>query len=154
MSYKCEVKELSTQPALSIRTRTSVQNLPQVFGETYGAIAQYLCELEEQPAGPPFAGYFNMDMQDLDVEIGIPVSKRLPGKEDINASEIPGGKVATCLYTGPYSEIEPAYTALSQWIEDNGYEPTGVSYEMYVDDPAETPPQELRTEIRFPVKSA
>ncbi len=31
MSYKCEVREQSFQPALSIRTRTSVEDLPQVF---------------------------------------------------------------------------------------------------------------------------
>jgi effector-binding domain-containing protein len=154
MSYKCEIKEQSTQPALSIRTRTSVEHLPQVFGGAFGAIAQYLGELGEQPAGPPFAAYYNMDMQDLDVEIGVLVTKSLPGKDDIKASEIPGGQVATCLHTGPYSEIEPAYNALSQWMKENGYEATGVAYEMYLDDPAETPPQELKTQILFPLKTA
>jgi effector-binding domain-containing protein len=153
MSYKCEVKEQPTQLTLSIRTRTSVQDLAQVLGKAYGAIAQYLGELGEQPVGPPFAAYYNMDMQNLDVEIGFPVSRRLPGKDDINASEIPGGKVATCLYTGPYSEIEPAYNALSQWIKDNGYEVTGVAYEMYLNDPMQTLPQELRTQIVFPLKA-
>jgi len=154
MSYKCEVKEQSAQPALSIRTRTAVQDLAQVLGEAYGAMAQYLGELGEQPAGPPFTAYYNMDMQDLDVEIGFPVYKRLPGKDDIKASEIPGGKAATCLHTGPYSEIAPAYNALSEWIKDNGYEVTGVAYEVYLDDPAQTPPQELRTQILFPLKTA
>ena len=79
-------------------------------------------------------------MQNLDIEFGFPVGRRLAGKSDIQASEIPGGKVATCLYTGPYSEIEPAYNALSQWIKDNGYEATGVACEMYLNDPAQTPP--------------
>jgi effector-binding domain-containing protein len=154
MSYKCEVKEQSAQPALSIRTRTAVQDLAQVLGEAYSAMAQYLGELGEQPAGPPFTAYYNMDMQDLDVEIGFPVYKRLPGKDDIKASEIPGGEAATCLHTGPYSEIGPAYNALSEWIKDNGYEVTGVAYEVYLDDPAQTPPQELRTQILFPLKTA
>jgi effector-binding domain-containing protein len=154
MSYKCEIKEQSTQPALSIRTSTSVEHLPQVFGDAFGAIAQYLGELGEEPAGPPFAAYYNMDMQDLDVEIGIPVTKSLRGRDDIKASGIPGGQVATCLHTGPYSEIEPAYNALSEWMKENGYEATGVAYEMYLDDPAETPPQELKTQILFPLKTA
>lgn len=153
MSYKCEVKEQPTQLTLSIRTRTSVQDLAQVLGKAYGAIAQYLGELGEQPVGPPFAAYYNMDMQNLDVEMGFPVSRRLSGKDDMNASEIPGGKVATCLYTGPYSEIEPAYNALSQWIKDNGYEVTGVVYEMYLNDPMQTLPQEPRTQIVFPLKA-
>ena len=153
MSYKCEVKEQSTQPTLSIRTRTPVQDILQVLGKAYGAIAQYLGELGEQPAGPPFAAYYNVDMQNLDIEIGFPVFRRLAGKDDIQASEIPSGKVATCLYTGPYSEIEPAYNALSQWVKDNGYETTGVTYEMYLNDPAQTPPQELRTQIAFLLKT-
>jgi effector-binding domain-containing protein len=129
-----------------------VQELGRVLGESYGAIAQYLGELGEQPAGPPFAAYHNEDMQDLDVEIGFPVARELPGRGGIQAGELPGGKVATCLYIGPYSGIEPAYTALSRWVEENDCQPTGVAYEVYVSDPDETPPQELHTQIVFPLK--
>ena len=52
-----------------------------------------------------------------------------------------------------FQKIEPAYNALSQWIADNGYEPTGVAYEMYLNDPMQTLPQELRTQIVFPLKA-
>ncbi|MEW5961536.1 MAG: GyrI-like domain-containing protein, partial [Chloroflexota bacterium] len=142
MSYQCEVKEQAAQKTLSIRTRAAVQDLPQVFGQGYGAIAQYLGELGEQPSGPPFAAYYNMDMDNLDVELGFPVVRQLAGKDEIKAGEIPGGRVATCLYTGPYSAIEPAYTTLMEWMKDNGYEGSGVSYELYLNDPAETPPAE------------
>ena len=153
MSYQCEVKEQPVQQTLSIRTRAAVQDLPRVFGEGYGAIAQYLGELGEQPSGPPFAAYYNMDMDDLDVELGFPVARPLPGKAEIKAGEIPDGQVATCLYTGPYSDIESAYAALMKWVEDRGYEGTGVSYELYLNDPGETPPAELQTQIIFPLKT-
>ena len=152
MSYKCEVKEQPAQATISIRTRTTVQDLPQVLGNAYRSIVQYLGELGEQPAGPPFAAYYNMDMQNLDVEAGFPVSKKLPDKDDIKASEIPSGKFATCLYAGSYNEIEPAYNELFQWIKDNGYEAAGVAYEMYLNDPTKTPPQELKTQILFLLK--
>ena len=154
MSYTCEIREQAAQPVLSIRTRTPVQELPQAFGRAYGEIALYLGELGEHPAGPPFAAYYNMDMQDLDVEIGFPVSRVLSGKGEIQPGEIPAGRVATCLHTGPYGEIEPAYNALSKWIQGNGYEAAGVAYEMYLNDPEETPPQELKTQILFPLKGA
>jgi len=153
MSYPCEVKELPAQQALYIRTRAAVQDLPKVFGAGYGKIAQYLGELGEQPAGPPFAAYYNMDMNNLDVELGFPTTRQLPGKEEIKAGEISGGRVATCLYTGPYSDIEPAYAALMKWMADNGYEGTGVSYELYLNDPTDTPPAELQTQIIFPLKN-
>ena len=153
MSYNFEVKEQAAQPVLSIRTRSSVENLPQIIGKSFGEIAGYIMgELQEQFAGPPFTAYYNMDMQDLDVEIGFPVFKKLPDKGDIKASEIPAGKVATYLYTGPYSEMEPAYKALSEWIQQKGYEVTGVAYETYLNDPAQTPPEQLQTQIAFPLK--
>ena len=78
MSCQCEVKEQSAQKTLSIRTRAAVQDLPQMFEEGYGKIVQYLGELGEEPIGPPFAAYYNMDMKALDVEAGFPVAKILP----------------------------------------------------------------------------
>jgi effector-binding domain-containing protein len=122
------------------------------MGKAYGAIYEYLVELGEKPTDAPFAAYYNMDMQDLDLEIGWPVPRELPRKDDIKASEIPGGKAATCIFTGPYSELEPAYNAISQWIKDNGYEITGIAYEFYLNDPGETPPEELQTKIAFRLK--
>ena len=153
MSYNCEVLEKKAQPVLGIRTRTPVSDLPQVMGKSFEAIEQLLGELGEQPAGPPFAAYFNMDIKNLDVEIGFPVSRVLNGKGEIIASEIPGGRIASCNYTGPYSEIGPAYEALMQWVAKEGHETTGVSYEFYLNDPDQTPPRELMTQIAFPLRS-
>jgi effector-binding domain-containing protein len=152
LTYECEVKEQPLQPTLSVRTRASVQELPQVLGQAYGAIYQYLCGLGEQPAGPPFTAYYNMDMQNLDIEIGFPVSKQFSGKDNIQAGEIPAGKIATCVHIGPYTDMPPAYAALSEWIKENGYEATGVAYEIYLNDPGQTPPQELMTQIVFPLQ--
>ena len=152
MVYTCELKEQAAQPALTIRVRAAVQDLPALFGKTYGAIMQYLGELGEQPAGMPFAAYYNMDMQNLDIEIGFPVGRKLAGKGEIQASEFPGGKLASVMHIGPYDQMIPAYNALTEWIKERGYEATGVAYELYYSGP-ETPPQEIKTEIVFPLKS-
>ncbi len=152
MDFHCEIKEQPAQPTLSIRCRTSVQGLPQLLGEAYGRIAAYLAGSGETPAGAPFTAYYNMDMQDLDVEIGFPVSKSLAGKDDIQASEIPGGKLAFALHTGPYSECGLAYEALTQFVKEQGFEATGAAYEFYLNDPQETPQAQLQTQIVFPLK--
>lgn len=153
MFYKCELKELAAQSALSIRTRTSVQNLPNILSEGYGAIAQYLNGVNKQPSGAPFAIYYNWDMQNLDVEFGFPVEEGIEGNNNIKVSITPGGKVATCLYIGSYNKIETAYKALMKWIEDNKYETTGIAYEVYLNDPAQTPLQELKTQISLLLKN-
>jgi len=123
-----------------------------MLGETYGAVAQYLGELGEYPAGPPYAAYYNDDMENLDIEAGFPVARELEGRGDIEAGEMPGGKAATCMHIGPYDDIEAAYNAMSKWIKEHGLEPTGVAYEMYLNDPDEVPPEELQTQILFPLK--
>lgn len=149
MQYQFVVEEKAARPTMSIRTRAAAENLPQVLGKAYGDIMNYLFEIGVQPAGAPYVGYFNMDMQDLDIEIGFPVAQAASGRDGIQASEIPAGKQVSCLYTGPYNKIEPAYNAIMEWIPANGYIATGVCYEFYLNDPAQTPESELLTKIVF-----
>jgi effector-binding domain-containing protein len=153
MSYQCEIYEQAAQPILTIRTHTPVAKLPQVLGESYGAIGQYLSRLGETPGGAPFVAYYNMNMEDLDIEVGFPVSKPLPNSGPIQSNQMPAGKYATCLYKGPYNECGPAYEELTRWVLAQGCETTGVAYEFYLNDPTETPPQELKTQIIFQLKT-
>ena len=152
MNFRCEIKEQAAQPTLSVRAHTPIDGLPKLLGESYGKIAGYLAKLGEEPTGAPFAAYYNMDMQNLDVEIGFPVAKPLTGQGDIRASEVPGGKLGCALHTGQYSDIAPAYDALTQYVQEQGFEPVGVSYEFYLNDPGETPQEKLQTQIVFPLK--
>ena len=99
----------------------------------------------------PFVAYHNMDMQDLDIEMGFPVANRLSGKGDIKLINIPGGKHAFCMYLGAYSGLEPVYREMAEWIQKNGYEATGDAYEHYYNGPGR-PENELLTKIVMPLK--
>ena len=152
MGYQFELKDEKEQQVISMRTRAAVSNLPQKFAQTYGTIMQYLGEIGEKTEGPAFGAYYNMDMEDLDVEIGFFVPKQIAGKGEILSNTIPAGKQVSYLFKGPYQETEPVYEAMIAWIGENGYVPTGVSYELYYNSPAEVPENELLTKIVFPVK--
>jgi len=152
MNYNIELKEKNAQPVLAIRKTTSMGQLPQEIGEAYDAIMQYLGELGEQPAEAPYTAYYNLDMEHLDVEMGFPVSRQLAGKGEIKAAELPAGKYTECMYKGPYSEMVPVYEAMNKWIAENGFEPTGVSYEIYYNAPGEVTENDLLTKIMFPLK--
>ncbi len=152
MSYKCELVVRPAQPVLSIRARGSVKDLPSILGKSYGAIGAYLGRLGQQPSGAPFVAYYNSDMQNLDLEIGFPVAKKLSGQGEIQPGEIPAGNAAGCLHVGPYDKVQAAYQALGEWMQAKGYEGTGVCYEIYLNDPQHTPPESLQTQILFPIK--
>ncbi|MCX5780858.1 MAG: GyrI-like domain-containing protein, partial [Firmicutes bacterium] len=147
MDYQFEVSEPSAQSTLAIRTRTPAANLPQELGKAYGAIYQYLLEIGQKPTGAAYAAYYNMDMQDLDVEMGFIVEKPIEGRGEIKASEIPGDKQVSCMYKGPYNQMEPVYKAMMEWMAVNQYIPTGVAYELYFNDPSQVPESELLTKI-------
>jgi len=147
MSLKIELIERNEQSVLSVKTRAAVQELPKIIGESYAKIMTYLTELGEYPSGAPFVGYFNMDMNDLDLEIGFPVAKELAGRNDIVSSSIPKGKYVTCTHKGSYDDFETTYTEIMSWMTQNNYEMSGKSYEVYLNDPQTVAPSELLTEI-------
>ena len=151
MVNEFEIKTLPAQPALLIRAHTSARELGKMLVPAFAAIRQYLETLTEQPAGAPFAAYYNDDMQNLDVGIGVPVARALPAHDTIQAGEIPAGEYAMCLYTGPYAHLSEAYRALAQWLEENGRHTTRAAYEIYLDDAAATPHAELRTRVMQPL---
>lgn len=152
MGLKIEFNEQNAQPVLFIRTRTAIENLPNAIGESYGKIMQYLAELGEPPADAPYTAYYNLDMQDLDVEMGFPVAKLMSEKGDIKSGEIPQGKYVSAMYKGAYSQMEQPYNEMFKWMEENGYEQKGVYYEFYFNSPNDVPESELLTKIAIPVK--
>jgi effector-binding domain-containing protein len=152
MTLECQLLDRSAQPALVIRKRAPFFRLGKIFGEAYKALEEYLAELGEKPADAPFAAYYNMNMFSLDIAIGFPVSRELPGRGVIQSAQIPGGKTAACLHIGPYRNVGPVYKALREWIRAKGYTATGVIYEFYLNDPGVTPPNELRTQVVMPLQ--
>ena len=151
MSYPCAIETQSALPVLCVRTRAPMQNLPQVIGAGYSAIGAYLGEAGAMPVGAPYVTYYNADMQDLDVEVGMPVAGPLPGKGEVQFRVIPECRVATCLYTGPYPQLGAGYEALQAWMAAQGLIPAAQMFEWYLNSPDEVAPEALLTKIAWVV---
>jgi len=152
MSFKYEIKEQKAQPVASIRTRTSLSQLPDTIRKSYQDISTHLEKTGVICSGAPFAIYYNMDINDIDVELGFPVAKNIIEKNEIKNSRIPAGKVLLFTHIGPYNELEKTYGNAMNWIKENTITATGTVCEIYLNDPATTPPSDLETEIRFYIK--
>lgn len=74
--------------------------------------------------------------------------------EGMQSMDIPGGKTAVLTFKGPYSGIHAAYDSLfGNWLPASGEEPADQPcYEVYLNDPRETAPEDLLTEICLPLK--
>lgn len=150
--YQCEIQTRPTQPTVCRRTTAAAADLPQVLGESYGMIMGHLSVYGQQPVGAPYVAYFNMDMQALKLEVGFPVAKALPPAGQVEAGEIPEGKYACVMHNGSYQSLGSAYSAINEYIANQGLEATGVVYEIYLNDPSISPEDQLQTQILFQLK--
>ncbi len=122
MHTQCEVKEYPDRSVLSVRTHAGVQELPRILGDIYGRIMGYLAELKTQPTGMPFVIYYNMDMANLDIEVGFEAPAGLSGKGDIQAGAIPAAKVVSLIL---YGSLRGMRTSLRNHVQVDGGERLG-----------------------------
>lgn len=114
-------------------------------------MAAYLKEMGEFLSDVPYVAYHNMDMRDLKVEIGFPIAKALPGKDDIKSGFIPAGKSVFCMYAALIPKWKQHMRKWQIWIKDNGLNPVDIAYEYYYNGP-EFPESEWLTMIVMPIK--
>lgn len=148
-----EIKRVEKRSSLMIRTTVPMERLSEAMGAAYGELSAYMGSRGIPFSGPPYALYRNMDMTALDVEMGFPLASPVEGDGHINAGEIPAGDVAADLYEGSYEGIGEAYEKLKVYTERQGRSAEEWCYEFYLNSPEDTPPEQLRTEICFPLKS-
>ena len=62
-------------------------------------------------------------------------------------------EMACVVHKGPYSNLYMAYSAITQWIEDNNYEIIAPNRELYINGELNSSSQdEYITELQFPVR--
>ncbi|WP_298849379.1 GyrI-like domain-containing protein [uncultured Ruegeria sp.] len=123
--------------------------------EAFGA----LCESRKlwPQVGPVLALYFDSPDDVPEDQLRSFAGAEFRGgvaPEGMEELSIPGGKTAVLTHKGPYSGIEAAYHSLfGNWLPESGEEPADKpSYEIYLNDPRETAPEDLLTEICLPLK--
>src|SRR5688500_6520667 len=107
-----EIRELTPQPTAAVRVTQpmSEMDLAALFDEHLPNIAHRLADMGVEPAGPPYGRYHQFGPEQVDVEIGIPVSAPPPNTRplteaepgELGASELPGGQVAITIHRGSY----------------------------------------------------
>ncbi|WP_064691787.1 AraC family transcriptional regulator [Rhizobium aegyptiacum] len=77
----------------------------------------------------------------------------LPGDAPLERRTIEGGNYAVLRHRGPYADMYRAYQWLySEWLPKSGRQlKDSVMYEEYLNNPRDTPPTELLTEIHMPL---
>jgi effector-binding domain-containing protein len=147
-----EIKDMKEKLTLMIRKITSIQDMPSVLGACYREIIKYVQEIEAKEPIESFVIYYNMDMSNLEIDVGFTVSEKLPDKGQIKMSSIRAGKYATALHEGPYDTLTDTYNELTAFVKEKEYEVEDWVYEVYLNNPMDNPDEPPRTKIYFPLK--
>ena len=89
---------------------------------------------------------------DLKWTIGMPISPAAAPAAPLVKGVFNYPKVAYCLYVGPYEKIYQPYAEMAAYIETKGLKVAGPVMEIYLNNPQNVAPEQLRTEIYMPVE--
>jgi AraC family transcriptional regulator len=172
MTYSFEKKELSAQPVLVVRRRVKRSEIAATIGDALPHVFAYAQQRGIALAGLPFTRYVEMGPGLITMEPGMcvvrvalpqnaahgaeigsdPAGTQGSAEGEVVPAMLPGGLVASTIHTGPYDQLVNAYAAIQEWIESQGFTPSGAPWESYLTDPAEHPdPKDWRTEVLWPI---
>jgi len=155
MRYEISTHEVPDQPILSIRQRLPTADMPGFVGQCYQEMYGHLGELGVESTGAPFVIYHAFGPGDVDAEVAVPVPFAVAESGRMASRVLPGGTVARTLHQGPYNELGAAYTELTEWVGDHGFEVTGPARERYLNEPGpDVAPADYLTEIDLAIAPA
>ena len=102
--------------------------------------------------GAPFTRYLAVRMGSMSIQAGLPVGPDARSEGDIERIELPGGRCAVTLHTGPYDILSETHAVLEAWLREQGHALGPTCREVYLTDPATQPdPAKWQTQIVMPL---
>jgi effector-binding domain-containing protein len=114
------------------------ETFPQVFG--------FIGANNIKPDSAPMAKY-KVAGDKYEMEGGLIVPEGTKGSGEIVASELPAGKAAFAVHVGAYDKLPDTYKAMADWLKSKNLKPSNVGWEIYVTDPSQAKPDEIKTEV-------
>ncbi len=149
---KIESTTTQAQASITLREKVKVRDIAQAVGRMYGDIYSYMQKNGIPMAGPPFVYYHAWSDQEVDMTCGFPTEGEVKNDGRFEAFTLPSVRAVVAMHIGPYSDIVRTYTEVQKWMAENALQPAEQMWEIYLNDPAITPPEKLLTQIVWPLK--
>lgn len=147
------ITDLAEQPTAFVREDVPMTDMTAFFSRVFPAVMAVLQEQGVAPAGPPFALYFGMPTDTVDVAAGFPVAGPIEPSGDVQPGTLPGGRTYQAVHVGPYDTLESTYQDVVARIAADGAAPADIMWEQYLSDPENEPdPAAWRTLVCWPVR--
>ncbi|MEE9336854.1 MAG: AraC family transcriptional regulator [Methylococcaceae bacterium] len=150
--YKVEIMDLEASDLLGYKHQGDYMEIGSVFEKLFVYAASYqLLDENTRSIGIYYDDPQSVSKDELRSMACITAKEGIVLAENsmLENIQIPAGKYATVLFKGSYAELEQPYNWLfGEWLPNSGYEAADFPpFEEYLNDPKDTPPNELLTQI-------
>lgn len=123
--------------------------VPATLGRLMGVVTSQ--SLTDDMSGMPFTRYRGFDGSGLgettEWAVGAPFAVGTV-VEGHTLREIPAGRFAVTVHRGSYHSIAGTWEAFFEALRERGVAVADEAFEVYVDDPTQVAPDQVRTELR------
>lgn len=150
-----EIRDLPERALLALEHRGAYQEVGRSFQSLFAIIgARGLFGKIGHGVMVCFDDVSSTPVEDLRSYAAVTLTEPLDAPDGLERYDIPAGRAAVLTYTGPYSGLPEAWNAIyCDWLSASDEEMADrPPYEVYLNDPTTTPPDQLVTEIVIPLK--
>lgn len=152
-SQPFDIEVVEVPEVLVFSVKKEIQDFSQELPQLIHNSVVELTKMGGKPAGPLIVLYylenvdFNQTLGKILTEVAWPVDNA-----QYSNNQLPKIKAARIMFKGPYQGMNAVYQSVHSWLVQNHYKIVYPTREIYHNDPATTPAEELLTEILIPVE--
>lgn len=124
--------------------------IAEAMGQGFGQVYTFVAEHGIKPISMPSAIYVEMPSSaGMFFRLGffVEAADAASANGNVKSGVIAGGDAFKAVHTGPYPELNKTHNAIWTHMDEVGAERGRPVWEIYVDDPMETEPAQLKTEV-------
>ncbi len=149
------IVELEAVRVATVRAIVAPDDLPAFMADALGMVAIALDRCGIRPSGPPFARYYSMSADGLDVAAGFPVAEPFLGAGVVHPGVLPAGEAAVATHVGGFAGLEAAWQALRRAVDTLGRRRGKDPWEVFFVGPGSGVDESTwRTELVWPLEPA
>lgn len=157
LMHQVEIKSIATETLAVIPHKGAYMEIGKAFEKAIGVLASrnQLGEVGIMK-GLYYSDPTHVPEDELQSAAGVAVSDGFAVEAPFEAVRTYGGDYAILHYKGPYADMKWAYEWLyGEWLTQSGREPADAPcMEVYLNNPRDTAPADLLTDICLPLKPA
>ena len=150
-----EMLQFPETPYVYVEGRSSMApaDISREMGSAFRTAWEAMQAAGIPPGGPALSVYHDYDPEEMRFRAGFVVNVADAPKAEapLRADMLPAGEVLHFTHRGPYATLRDDYEKMMKHLSETGQAPGAPSWELYLNDPSDTPAEDLVTEVYVPL---